>query len=1584
MTIRNTNTRANSARGDIRGGFAARREGGSREQPGLSVRHRRHRIISRSASRTALACISAALVATVAVVVACTTNTPTPTAVPTPLPAPTATPEHTATATAQPTSTPVPTPTASPSPTPTATATATPSPTATPTPVPDPLATLETTTITVVPSRCKIVTDADLSDPVLVPIADAVSNVCSFAEEQELQWADITLYLFNDVNILANVLEFNGNWNRRDATQWQRDPGPVAVFANKVLLVAPIKPLTRYVGWPHASELWRDDIADHTVRAMLHGSARDVQAPEWLSEGVAALMRRMATAWAEDAPYEHDEWRKSHADEAGPNLEYLHPSRAYATGLEAAELLAAHKGIAAFAEFYSNLRGSDDWKPVFEGAFGISVGEFYEQYRAHWTWGLPDLEIPLTSTEVKSWKPPVSLELEGAHQNLLEYCAATEGNAQKRPPVTPHFIKWKVGDAVRVVEECAARLGVQWLFEYAQAIGWPIVENDITVYFMTLEPLARAYALRDGIVDRGEFESSREFLSSIGGVAHGDVNFNRATEEGTCCDNVQLYSAASILIHENIHTAFQKQLNGLYTSRSLVRHDRGETPTWFIEGMATYFDGLISSLHRRSSDFLCRSDCQLNTDGARVNEIPLSDADSLNCQYECGALAIELLASIVGHRRIVDIYTLRRPGRSWQQAFEHAYGISVPDFYAMYDQHRLAGFPELDPTSARETERDRNIETTQASDDPGDRAVLVAVYNATRGDSWYNNTNWLSDQPLATWHGVTVDTNGHVSGISLSENGLRGTIPPEIGDLTNLKWLFLNGNQLSGTIPERITMLNNLEDLWLGENQLKGPIPDKMGGLTSLQYLAIDDNDISGALPDSMMSLSRLRYLDLGHNRLSGTIPGDIGGLKSLEVLNLNENKLTGELPDSIGMLKSLVILNLDDNRLTGGVPDPIGMLSKLQRLSIQSNKLDGTISPEIGQLTELYSLFLNSNRLTGSIPPEIGNSINMRTIALTGNELTGEIPMGLATLSHLVILYVSGGNQFEGCIPDSLRHITDHDFDRLNIPFCGSNPSDADDRDVLVKLYNATNGDQWHNNENWLSDMPLQTWHGVRVNDQGKVTELTLWDNNLNGTLIPEIGQLTALTSLGLGTNLLTGTIPPELGNLTLLDTLGLTNNDLTGEIPEELGSPSPLWIVNISGNEFEGCIPDSLRHVENNDFHALNIIYCGFNPSDPDDTAVLVKLYNATNGDQWLNNENWLSDMPLMAWHGVRVNDQGKVTELVLPSNGLKGALIPVIGLLNTLARLERLDLGSNELSGNIPSEIGNLTLLYKLILSHNELSGNIPSEIGNLTLLEELDLSHNELGGSVPLEIGQLKNLIHLSLRSNKFNGNIPSELESLPQVWTLWVRGNEFNGCIPDLLQLVEYNDLHELDLLYCGSNPSNPDDRAVLVKMYNATNGDEWYHNENWLSDAPLATWYGVDVNAQGKVKTLNLLDNNLNGTLIPEIGQLTALTSLDLGNNQLSGPLPSEIAELDVLGTLWLSGNGLSGPIPTAIGRLSNLGQLGLAGNNLSGAIPSEITDIADLWNLNLAANPLTGCIPPALFNIQNHDLSEIPLQKCN
>ena len=1385
---------------------------------------------SKGASRTALACISAALVATVAVVAACTASAPTPTTAPTPQPAATATEEPTATATPEATSTPVPTATATTTPTATATATPSPtrtpspSPTATPTPITDPLSSIETTTINIVPSRCTIVADPDTPDHALEPITEAVTAVCAFADEHQLQGEHVTLYLFDDLNILAEILEFKGGWNHWDATQWKLSPRNTVVFASRALIVVSTKPLTHYVNASGLAEPWSYDIAEKTVHAMFHREWREAsQPPEWLNEGMAGLMRRMATAWADDAPYRHDQQLKSDAKQGGPNLEYLHASWAYATGLEAAELLAAHTGIEAFAEFYSTLHGTNDWQPVFEDAFGLSVDEFFEQYRAHWSWGLPDLDIPLTTAEVKAWQPPVGLKeaqrrtlaafyaatggdnwtnnqgwlsdlplgewhgvttdqqgniiqlrlmensLSGqipaevgklesleilhlshnqlvgdiphelwqltsltslyltsnkltgnippeigdlmqlnflglAHNELIgripdeigrlaglewvyvsgnrfEGCVpdplrlvrnndlwglnllncefnpsdpddravlvklynATDGdnwhnnegwisdqplaawhgvdvdahgkvtridltgndltgkipgeigqldrltrlslsanqlsgpippeignltalsllnlgyndlNGQmpvemadlnklwhldlssneisgpipdldgltnlawlhlhrnkltgefptwirdlhqlerltlgynhltgdltllsqdlkglpvlqkfsiagnnlsgclpetlrdieetdfifsqlnycdeppKRQPITPEFIKWEVGDAVRPVEERAARLGVQWLFEYAESIGWPIVGDDVTVYFMTDEPLAYAAAIEDGTIDEGEIESRLEYIKGVGGFAHLDSNFNRATEEGDSINVWQLYDKAELLIHENIHTAFQYDIIGLHTSPSAWLRGEG-TPAWFTEGMASYFDALITSIHRRETDFV-RRDGDARRSELRVSETKLSSAeDRKTCEYVCGALAIELLASIVGQRHIVDFYTMRRPGRTWQETFEEVFGISVADFYALYDQHRIAGFPELNPPVERPTGPE--ADTEQRPDNLNDRAALVAFYDSTHGDSWDDNTNWLSDQPLATWHGISINSNGRVQGISLVENGIQGTLPPEIGVLTNLKWLFLNGNEIRGAIPDTITQLDSLEDLWLDENQLGGSIPEDIGNMTNLQYLALDSNDIAGRLPASMTSLSNLRYLSLTSNRLSGPIPDNIGAMKSLEVLNLYGNQLTGVLPDSIGRLSNLRELNIGSNQLIGALTPEIGQLEALTYLYLAFNQLSGPIPSEIADLDRLGTLWLSRNRLSGPIPTAIGRLSNLGQLGLAANNLVGAIPSELADLTDLRQLDLSG-NSFTGCIPPELFDVGDHDLDDIPLPKC-------------------------------------------------------------------------------------------------------------------------------------------------------------------------------------------------------------------------------------------------------------------------------------------------------------------------------------------------------------------------------------------------------------------------------------------------------------------------------------------------------------------------------------------------------------------
>ena len=122
-----------------------------------------------------------------------------------------------------------------------------------------------------------------------------------------------------------------------------------------------------------------------------------------------------------------------------------------------------------------------------------------------------------------------------------------------------------------------------------------------------------------------------------------------------------------------------------------------------------------------------------------------------------------------------------------------------------------------------------------------DRAALVALYNATGGPNWTNSTNWLSDEPLSEWFGVTTDANGGVverlrlGGWENDEpisNRLTWSIPPALGNLDRLRIL-------------------NLCDLWsltLGSNALSGPRPAALGNLANLWSLLLARNALSGAI----------------------------------------------------------------------------------------------------------------------------------------------------------------------------------------------------------------------------------------------------------------------------------------------------------------------------------------------------------------------------------------------------------------------------------------------------------------------------------------------------------------------------------------------------------------------------------------------------------------------------------------------------------------------------------------------------------------------------------------------------------------
>ena len=205
---------------------------------------------------------------------------------------------------------------------------------------------------------------------------------------------------------------------------------------------------------------------------------------------------------------------------------------------------------------------------------------------------------------------------------------------------------------------------------------------------------------------------------------------------------------------------------------------------------------------------------------------------------------------------------------------------------------------------------------TIVDDDGTDRDVLVAFYNATGGANWTVNTNWLSNEALSAWHGVTTDADGRVTDLLFYDNQLTGTIPTQLGQLTKLQYLNLNNNELSGTIPTELRRLTKLTGLDLGNNRLTGTIPTQLGQLTELRYLNLHDNQLTGTIPTQLGQLTKLTALYLDSNELSGEIPAELGSLTNLQRLRLQNNQLTGPLPLTLSALSQLLVLNIQSTTL--------------------------------------------------------------------------------------------------------------------------------------------------------------------------------------------------------------------------------------------------------------------------------------------------------------------------------------------------------------------------------------------------------------------------------------------------------------------------------------------------------------------------------------------------------------------------------------------------------------------------------------------------------------------------------------------
>ena len=557
-------------------------------------------------------------------------------------------------------------------------------------------------------------------------------------------------------------------------------------------------------------------------------------------------------------------------------------------------------------------------------------------------------------------------------------------------------------------------------------------------------------------------------------------------------------------------------------------------------------------------------------------------------------------------------------------------------------------------------------------------------------------------------------------------NNLTGEIP-DLSSLTSMFELDLHKNQLTGPVPTWLNDFAAMQGLWLNDNKLMGTIPD-LSNLQALYTVELSNNDLSGSIPPSLGTLKELQNLILNDNRLTGQIP-DLSGLESLAQLDMAGNQLTGPIPASLGQITGLQELYLQGNLLTGEIPAVLAELASLKAARFANDALTGCVphglrflldadevvegkpvhdfiavdanndgdtddEDDVPQLHLPFCMLLTlwfSDASFAFAPGTTAYTTEIRVastmVTLAQNEPTDQVSIEKGGISYVIDEAVPldiGPNLFTIEVTPSDARLLPQTY-TVEVFHDGTVESDCE---ALIALYNSTGGSGWTNNTYWGSAQSLDMWHGVYTNNDGRVVEINLTENNLSGTLPAQLAMLTKLAGLILTDNQLTGAIPIELSQLSELATLDLSENMLRGAIPPELANLTPMVYLDLSANQFSGTIPAEL--------------------------GTLIELKTLDLGD-----------------------------------NQLSGTIPPELGAVSSMYALR---LNDNQLSGTIPPELGGLIHLDFLSLQNNELSGKIPEALVDIGSTPASDgsvglrfarFANDRLTGCVPYGLRYLLN-------------------------------------------------------------------------------------------------------------------------------------------------------------------------------------------------------------------------------------------------
>ena len=746
--------------------------------------------------------------------------------------------------------------------------------------------------------------------------------------------------------------------------------------------------------------------------------------------------------------------------------------------------------------------------------------------------------------------------------------------------------------------------------------------------------------------------------------------------------------------------------------------------------------------------------------------------------------------------------------------------------------------------------------------------------------------------------------------LSLDRNQLTGEIPAELGDLTNLEGLYLQGNQLTGEIPAELGDLTNLEGLFLTNNQLTGEIPAELGSLSSLIWLYLQGNQLTGAIPAELVSLSNLKELWLHSNQLVGCIPN---GLRGIGINDLSQLGLP--FCDMQGAPTIATQIVPGDASLTVAWAAPINTgssaITAYDLRYIETGAADksdanwtvvedvwaagsGSLQYTLSGLTggTQYDVQVRAVNAAGAsawsssaigTPATWGaiRSFSPPSAALGGEVVVTVTASGYGPFGGIMETLPAGFSYVSSSLPDdsvtvngqevtfNLLGETDFTYtvaapsaegsysfsgvltnsDRAEVPVGGAITIAVTAGDPLIARYDANGNSMIERGEVIAAIKDYIFGEGDEVISRSDVIRLIKLYIFAPSTPHNRPGAPTGLTAVGNGQTRidLSWRAPASDGGAAItgyrieVSENGSTWNDLVADTRNAATSYSHTGLTAGSTRHYRvSAINSAGTGPASNIATGTTATTAGDAATD---RAALVALYNATDGANWRN--NWLSNAPIGEWHGVTTDSDGRVTHL---------------------------DLQYNQLTGEIPAELGSLSNLKWLYLNNNQLTGGIPAELGSLTNLERLDLSSNRLSGEIPAELGSLTNLVRLWLGGNQLTGEIPEELGNLSNLVYLYLHLNQLSGEIP-----------------------------AELGSLTN--------------------------------LERLDLSSNRLSGEIPPELGSLTNLILLDLSNNQLTGEIPSALADLSNLEALFLSGNQLTGCIPASLGdvAINYLAELGLS-----------------------------------------------------